>query len=121
MYKYRMSLNPLLTTNVGRKYLVNYAACRHETFGSSESLTQEQQKLRTFPVPGHAGGGIATRLRGWGAMGKIVKRFTTDERGSATMEYGLVAAGLSLAIITVLQGIGMRLTANVVGTQVSMH
>jgi pilus assembly protein Flp/PilA len=54
-------------------------------------------------------------------MGKIVKRFATDERGSATMEYGLVAAGLSLAIITVLQGIGLRLTANAGETQVSMH
>lgn len=54
-------------------------------------------------------------------MSKIVKRFTTDERGSATLEYGLVAAGLSLAIIAVLQGIGVRLTANVVGTRVSMH
>jgi pilus assembly protein Flp/PilA len=54
-------------------------------------------------------------------MSKIVKRFATDERGSATMEYGLVAAGLSLAIITVMQGIGMRLTANVAGTQDSMR
>ena len=44
-------------------------------------------------------------------MGKMVKRFATDERGSATMEYGLVAAGLSLAIVTVLQGIGIRLAA----------
>jgi pilus assembly protein Flp/PilA len=54
-------------------------------------------------------------------MGKIVKRFTTDEGGSATMEYGLVAAGLSLAIVAVLQGIGMRLTANAAATQVSRH
>jgi pilus assembly protein Flp/PilA len=54
-------------------------------------------------------------------MSKIVKRFITDERGSATMEYGLVAAGLSLAIVAVLQGIGMRLTANVAAAPVSMH
>ena len=50
-------------------------------------------------------------------MSNIVKRFTTDECGSATMEYGLVAAGLSLAIITVLQGIGIRLSGNFAGTQ----
>ena len=43
-------------------------------------------------------------------MGKLVTRFTTDERGAATMEYGLITAGLSVAIITLLQGIGMRLT-----------
>jgi pilus assembly protein Flp/PilA len=54
-------------------------------------------------------------------MSKIVKRFATDERGSATMEYGLVAAGLSLAIVAVLQGIAMRLTANVAAAPVSMH
>jgi pilus assembly protein Flp/PilA len=54
-------------------------------------------------------------------MSKIVKRFTTDEGGSATMEYGLVAAGLSLAIVAVLQGIGMRLTANGATTRISMH
>jgi pilus assembly protein Flp/PilA len=50
-------------------------------------------------------------------MSKLVKRFAADECGSATMEYGLVAAGLSAAIITVLQGIGIRLTANFAGTQ----
>ncbi len=65
--------------------------------------------------------GMQKRGRGRGVMGKIVKRFTTDERGAATMEYGLVVAGLSLAIITVLQGIGMRLTANAAGMQVSRH
>ena len=43
-------------------------------------------------------------------MGKLVTRFTTDERGAATMEYGLIAAGLSVATVTVLQGIGMRPT-----------
>ena len=46
-------------------------------------------------------------------MGQLVTRFTTDERGSATMEYSLIAAGLSVAIITVLQGIGLRLTTHV--------
>jgi pilus assembly protein Flp/PilA len=48
-------------------------------------------------------------------MDKLVKRFVADERGSATMEYGLIAAGLSLAIITVLQGIGIRLAASAGG------
>ena len=45
-------------------------------------------------------------------MRKVVKDFATDERGFATMEYGLVAAGLSLAIVTVLQGIGIRWAAS---------
>jgi pilus assembly protein Flp/PilA len=45
-------------------------------------------------------------------MGKVVKDFVTDERASATMEYVLVAAGLSLAIVTLLQGIGIRWAAS---------
>lgn len=54
-------------------------------------------------------------------MRNIVKRFISDERGSATMEYGLIAAGLSVAIITVLQGIGLRLAASFAGTQSSLR
>jgi pilus assembly protein Flp/PilA len=50
-------------------------------------------------------------------MAEIVKRFMADERASATMEYGLVAAGLFIAIITVLQGVGIRLTGNFAETQ----
>lgn len=42
----------------------------------------------------------------------MVKLFATDEAGSTTTEYGLVAAGLSLAILTLLQGIGIRLSAH---------
>ena len=45
-------------------------------------------------------------------MRRMVKRFAADEQGAATMEYGLLAAGLSVAIVTVLQGISMRLTSN---------
>lgn len=48
-------------------------------------------------------------------MKKTVKHFFTDERAATTMEYGLVAAGLSLAIITLLQGIGMRLSSHPTG------
>ena len=53
-------------------------------------------------------------------MGELVKRFARDERGSATMEYGLIAAGLSAAIVTVLQGIGVRLAANFAGIQTTL-
>ena len=43
-------------------------------------------------------------------MCKLIRRFAIDERASVTTQYGLIAAGLSLAIITIVQGIGMRLT-----------
>ena len=37
------------------------------------------------------------------------------------MKYGLIAAGLSVAIITVLQGISIRLTANLAETDSALR
>ena len=54
-------------------------------------------------------------------MRRMVKRFVADQHGSATMKYGLIAAGLSLAIITVLQGISIRLTANLAETDSALR
>jgi pilus assembly protein Flp/PilA len=50
-------------------------------------------------------------------MRAIIKRFAADERGSAAAEYGLIAAGLSIAIAAMLQGIGMRLAVNLAGAR----
>jgi pilus assembly protein Flp/PilA len=44
-------------------------------------------------------------------MTKLVKRFLKDESGTTAVEYGLVAAGISVAIIAVVQGLGSRLTS----------
>jgi pilus assembly protein Flp/PilA len=44
-------------------------------------------------------------------MTKLVKRFIKDESGATAVEYGLVAAGISVAIIAVMQGLGSRLNA----------
>jgi pilus assembly protein Flp/PilA len=49
-------------------------------------------------------------------MLSVIKRFAADERGSAAAEYGLIAAGLSIAIAALLQGIGVRLAANAAAT-----
>ena len=40
---------------------------------------------------------------------KILKRFLADESGATAIEYGLIAAGISLAIISVVNGLGTRL------------
>jgi pilus assembly protein Flp/PilA len=50
-------------------------------------------------------------------MRAMLKRFAADECGSAATEYGLIAAGLSIAIATMLQGIGMRLAVNLAETR----
>jgi len=42
-------------------------------------------------------------------MKNLVKRFAKDESGATAIEYGLIAAGISVAIIAVVQGLGANL------------
>jgi pilus assembly protein Flp/PilA len=39
----------------------------------------------------------------------MLKRFLRDESGATAIEYGLIAAGIAVAIITVVQQIGTNL------------
>ena len=43
-------------------------------------------------------------------MFALVRRFAQDECGATAIEYGLIAAGISVAIITVVQGLGSKLS-----------
>ena len=42
-------------------------------------------------------------------MTNLVKRFADDETGATAIEYGLIAAGISVAIITVVLTLGSQL------------
>ena len=42
-------------------------------------------------------------------MTNLVTRFLKDESGATAIEYGLVAAGISVAIIAVVQSLGSKL------------
>lgn len=42
-------------------------------------------------------------------MTKLVARFVKDESGATAIEYGLIAAGISLAIIAAVNGLGTNL------------
>ena len=44
-------------------------------------------------------------------MNAVVSRFLKDESGATAIEYGLIAALISVVIITVLTTIGTNLTA----------
>jgi pilus assembly protein Flp/PilA len=44
-------------------------------------------------------------------MKNLVARFVSDESGATAIEYGLIAAGISVVIITVVTNIGTSLTA----------
>jgi pilus assembly protein Flp/PilA len=50
-------------------------------------------------------------------MLNLVKRFVQDESGATAVEYGLVAAGISVAIIAVMQGLGSKLNMTFTSVQ----
>jgi pilus assembly protein Flp/PilA len=41
----------------------------------------------------------------------LAKRFVADESAATAIEYGLIAAGISVAIIAIVNGIGTKVTA----------
>ena len=45
-------------------------------------------------------------------MKSIIKSFLKDESGATAIEYGLIAAGIAIAIITAVNGLGSKLSAN---------
>jgi pilus assembly protein Flp/PilA len=42
-------------------------------------------------------------------MKNLIARFVKDESGATAIEYGLIAAGIALAIIAAVQGLGTQL------------
>ncbi|MCO5130420.1 MAG: Flp family type IVb pilin [Xanthobacteraceae bacterium] len=42
-------------------------------------------------------------------MKNLVKRFAKDESGATAIEYGLIAAGIAVAIIAIVQSLGTTL------------
>lgn len=42
-------------------------------------------------------------------MKNLVARFAKDESGATAIEYGLIAAGISLVIIAAVNGLGTKL------------
>jgi pilus assembly protein Flp/PilA len=54
-------------------------------------------------------------------MKNIWMRFLADETGATAIEYGLIAAGISLAIIAVVNGLGTRLSTRFASISTSLH
>jgi pilus assembly protein Flp/PilA len=53
-------------------------------------------------------------------MEKILKAFVADESGATAIEYGLIAAGISLAIISVINGLGAKLNTKFTSINTSL-
>jgi pilus assembly protein Flp/PilA len=52
-------------------------------------------------------GGVPPKF--WESSMSVFKRFARDESGATAIEYGLIAAGISVAIITVVNTLGGQL------------
>ncbi len=52
-------------------------------------------------------------------MANLIARFAKDESGATAIEYGLIAAGISVAIIVVVTSVGSQLntTFNTIKTK----
>jgi pilus assembly protein Flp/PilA len=48
---------------------------------------------------------------------KILAQFAKDESGATAIEYGLIAACISVAIIAVVQGVGSKLNSTFTSVQ----
>ena len=54
-------------------------------------------------------------------MKNLVLRFVKDESGATAIEYGLIAAGISVAIIAVVQGLGSKLNSTFTSVQNALN
>ena len=53
-------------------------------------------------------------------MQNLIARFVKDESGATAIEYGLIAAGISLAIIAVVNGLGSNLNTKFTSINTSL-
>ena len=53
-------------------------------------------------------------------MKTMLKKFIADETGATAIEYGLIAAGISLAIIAVINGLGTKLNTKFTAINTSL-
>jgi pilus assembly protein Flp/PilA len=53
-------------------------------------------------------------------MKMVLAHFARDESGATAIEYGLIAAGISVAIITVVAGLGTKLNTTFTSVQTAL-
>jgi pilus assembly protein Flp/PilA len=54
-------------------------------------------------------------------MQNLFTRFIADQSGATAIEYGLIAAGISVAIIAVVQGLGSKLNTTFTSVQNALN
>ena len=53
-------------------------------------------------------------------MSNLVRSFVRDESGATSIEYSLIAAGISVAIIAVVQSLGSKLNTTFTSVQTAL-
>ena len=53
-------------------------------------------------------------------MKNLIARFVKDESGATAIEYGLIASGISLAIIAIVNGLGTNLNTKFTSINTSL-
>jgi pilus assembly protein Flp/PilA len=53
-------------------------------------------------------------------MKNLIARFVKDQSGATAIEYGLIAAGISIAIIAAVNGLGTKLSTNFTSISTSL-
>jgi pilus assembly protein Flp/PilA len=54
---------------------------------------------------------LASSVKVGTAMKSVISKFLKDESGATAIEYGLIAAGIAIAIITAVNGVGSQLSS----------
>ena len=54
-------------------------------------------------------------------MRKFVSRFMSDESGATAIEYGLIAAGIAVAIIAAVNAVGGSLNSTLTATSTAIN
>ena len=54
-------------------------------------------------------------------MKNLVSRFVKDESGATAIEYGLIAAGISIAILAIVKGVGSGLVTTFTKVQTALN
>jgi len=51
---------------------------------------------------------------------KVIRKFLADESAATAIEYGLIAAGISLAIIAIVNNLGVKINTKLTSINTSL-
>ena len=79
-------------------------------------VTSAARETRTLSIQN----GLLGQNNGTGSGVNLIKNFLKDENAATAIEYGLIAAGIALAIIAVVNGLGSKLSSKFTAINTSL-